>query len=129
MKKLIGLTFVTASMMLTGCATVTGNGEQTVMFDTKQDGLTLYNYSGKEKLCELPCTRQMDGNDFRSFIIRGEGYKTKGITLDISRNKATYANLIPLANLGDSLTGADTNLQPYVLIELEKLDEGEDGHE
>lgn len=107
--------------LLSGCATISGNGEQTVMFDTKQEGLVLYNYNGKKKLCDLPCTRQMDGNDFRSFVIRGEGYKPKGITLDISRNKATYANLLSVANLTDSFTGADTNLQDYVLIELEKV--------
>lgn len=111
---------LTMILLLTGCATISGNGEQTVMFDTKQDGLVLFNYSGKEKLCDLPCTRQMDGNSIRSFIAKGDGYKGKVVTLDISRNKATYANLIPLANLGDSLTGADTNLQEYVLIELEK---------
>lgn len=106
--------------LLSGCATISGNGEQTVIFDTKQEGLVLYNYNGKEKLCDLPCNRQMDGNDIRFFIARGENYKSKVITLDISRNKATYANLLSIANLTDSFTGADTNLQDYVLIELEE---------
>lgn len=128
MKKFVSALVIGSTALLAGCATVTGNGEQTVVFDTKQEGLVLYNYNGKKQLCNLPCSRQMDGNDFRSFVIRGDGYKTKGVTLDISRNKATYANLISIANLTDSFTGADTNLQSYVFIELEKLD-GDNTHE
>lgn len=122
MKKYISILAMTVT--ITGCATITGNGEQTVFFDTKQNELTLYNYSGKEKVCDLPCFHHMDGNDFRSFVIRGNGYKAKSLTLDISRNKATYANLVSIANLGDSLTGASSNIQSYVFIELEKLDRG-----
>jgi uncharacterized protein YceK len=105
--------------LISGCATLSGNGTQEVVFNSNQNGLSLWNYKG-EHVCDLPCKLSLDGNDLRFYIAKGEGYKSKMITVGIKRNKASYADLTPTSSLVDNLTGASIDLDKYVYVELEK---------
>ncbi|MGO2356566.1 MAG: hypothetical protein ACTH58_17750 [Marinomonas foliarum] len=119
MKLFIFLSIFLTAMTLTGCATISGNGEQEVKFDTHQTGLKLHNYKDVY-VCDLPCSLMMDGNSARFFVAKGEGYKSKMITVDISKNAASRANVFIAPSLIDNFTGASVDLADYVLVELEE---------
>lgn len=92
------------------------------MFDTRQAGIKLNDYNDRF-VCDLPCTLKMDGNDSRFFVARGNGYKAKMITVDISKNAISRANIYLTPRLIDNLTGASVDLNNYVFVELEENEE------
>lgn len=105
-------------LFIFGCATISGNGKQEIRFDTRQAGLTLNDNKGKY-VCDLPCTLTMDGNSSRFFVAKGDGYKSKMVSVDISKNAASRADIFITPTLIDGFTGADVNLDNYIFVELE----------
>lgn len=108
-----------SSLLIVGCSTLSGNGTQDVMFDTRQADLSLWDYKDNH-ICDLPCTLSLDGADLRFYIAKGEGFKSKMVSVGVSRNKLSYADLTITSSLVDNLTGASIDLDSYVFVELEK---------
>lgn len=124
---------ITAIFALTlhGCASLTTESTQEIFFTSKPAGTKLYNYNGKELLCEMPCALSLERSGSRFFIARLEGYKTQSVKLSISRNTNNYGNaaLISAYHVGsviDGFTGTKYELQGSIEVVMQKEIEDEE---
>jgi len=104
MKNLTFLTLI--ALTLSSCATIFTGTKDTLSFNTKPEGATIY-LDGLE-LCKTPCRvpvkRSINDTDIE---IKLDGYDTRVITLDKELNLVSIINLGNLLGWGiDALTGS-----------------------
>ncbi|WP_438464392.1 hypothetical protein [Marinomonas sp. PE14-40] len=110
---------------LQGCATLTTESTQDVLFTSKPEGASLYNYNGKKLLCTMPCTLTLNRSPGAFFIARLEGYKVQALKLKFSKNTKSDGNVALLTaysvgNLVDGLSGAKYQFQSTKEVIMEK---------
>jgi len=104
MKNLISMTLI--ALTLSSCATIFTGTKDTISFNTKPEGATIY-LDGLE-LCKTPChvpvRRSINDTDIE---VKLDGYNTRLITLNKELNLISIINLGNLVGWGiDALTGA-----------------------